>query len=289
MSKLAIAELIRRIELVEFETGDGKTTKKKKSKEELQDEFTNLKKEIGRQISEIRKAIKERDEMNVKKVGRKEIVEKSAHVRQLLRTVKEDSARLRQLLQQQERKKVKGKPYLTEEKLQVRQDMVKLVFDHIEECEQLEKRRYAGDKSEKDRANLLRGASTASSSKQTYQRSAMDSELPDLEDPELEEGLAKLRKKNEELDKDLDQISKGVGELGQLAQNMNSEVRLQSSMLDELQDKVDKTRDHMQNTNKRMKMLVEKIAPPQRFCVDIVLLVILVALGGVIYTIVVKP
>eukprot|EP00741_Cyanophora_paradoxa_P003413 tig00000704_g3316.t1 len=286
-----LEELIRRVEKVMDETGEGKK-KKKKDDGDPSDEFTQVRTSIGNAIKEIRKMIQERDAMNPKKAGQKEVVAASAKIRGKIREVKDEYTHLKQILQSQQRqfainskKKKPGKSNITEDKLSVREDMIKLIGDHIQQVEDLEKRRFGTDKNDKNKKKLLEGARAGTSGKTTFGRSAITEDLPDVNDPEIEEGLERLYHKNAEIDKDLDDLSKGVSRLDEIARTQNSQLKQQAAMIEELNKKGEQTLQHAQNVNKKMKDLIKQIKP-HNFCVDITLFIILIGCAGLIYTLV---
>ena len=72
--------------------------------------------------------------------------------------------------------------------------------------------------------------------------------------------------------------------LKEIATTINEEANKQLTMLDDLENQVDSVADHLGNVNKNMKTTLEKVGRRgDKFCVDIICLVILLGLGAVIY------
>lgn len=95
--------------------------------------------------------LKEREELMSIKHGAKEIAESSYRIRARIKQMKEDASRL-QTLQRQDQK------FKKDETVQKgREEIVQLVFKHIEEIENLEKKRVT-DKLGSDRNALFDGA-----------------------------------------------------------------------------------------------------------------------------------
>ena len=98
-------------------------------------------------MQEIRKAITERDELLEKSGGsaNKTTVEMSARVRTQLRELRGDAERLKELQITEEKKAAKVKKpdakAAAAEKVDHRLEVVNLVFSHMEECENIEKKR----------------------------------------------------------------------------------------------------------------------------------------------------
>jgi len=73
-----------------------------------------------------------------------------------------------------------------------------------------------------------------------------------------------------------------VSELKNIALDMRDEVKIQSSMVDEITSKVDSANVHLNSMNKRMKKTLESTRSADRFILDFILLVILLGVIGYI-------
>lgn len=174
--------------------------------------------------------------------------------------------------------------------------MVELVFKHIEECEALEKKRYAGKNTEarvelfsggKVRASRshpaagpdagLSSPQAGSSSMGNVSRVPGGTELPDIE---TQDGLKMLAAKDKQIDEGLDQIAEGVADLKTLALDMRDEVKIQSAMVDEITSKVDNASAQLTNINKKMKKTLQSTRSADRFILDFILLVIVLGIAG---------
>ena len=74
------------------------------------------------------------------------------------------------------------------------------------------------------------------------------------------------------------QVAEGVSELKNIALDMRDEVKIQSSMVDEITSKVDSANVHLNSMNKRMKKTLESTRSADRFILDFILLVILLGI-----------
>eukprot|EP00736_Rhodelphis_marinus_P004849 Rmarinus@m.8951 len=284
-------DLMSRLDRIERECGEPQNKKNKSEKEEIVDEFIRTKKEIARQVNDIRKTIKERDELLGKSAGTKQTIEMSARIRSQVRAVKDEANKLKQI-HQQDMKNKKKRNAMPPETIEHRNEVVELCFKHIAECEQLEKRRYT-DKSSAgpsadSRSQLLSGGSSGAAGvaggRFTSIRPATETDLTNINDIDVAEGLKQIQEKNEKMDEELEVISEGVQRLGNLARDMNQEINLQSQMVEEITADVDRTAAHLQNINKKMKETLTKVRSADRFCVDIILVVILVGICGYLYS-----
>mmetsp|Transcript_27796 Transcript_27796/g.65887 ORF Transcript_27796/g.65887 Transcript_27796/m.65887 type:complete len:116 (+) Transcript_27796:585-932(+) len=104
----------------------------------------------------------------------------------------------------------------------------------------------------------------------------MDTDLDDI-DAETTAGIAALMQRDAKLDEDLEDISKGVKVLKNIAVDMKTEIELQNVMVDEIDAKVDKQVAHLQHLNAKVKDTIEKAGGVTRMIVNIILLIILVA------------
>ena len=199
-------------------------------------------------------------------------------------------------LQRKEAAKTRGKEKAVEQ-VENRQEVVELVFKHIEECEMQEKKRYTSKNSEA-RVELFAGSGRgiALGSVATYPSgvsgggagpscSAGGSSLPEI-DTETQEGLQVLERKNQAIDEQLEVVAEGVAELKSIALNMRDEVKVQSAMVDEITNKVDSASTHLNTINKKMKQTLAQTRSADRFILDVILLVVLLAIIGYIISLV---
>jgi len=223
--------LLGKLETISNETGDSNKPGKAQN---AGDEFKRLKAHIASDVKSVRESLKEREQLleRPSTAGSKATVQLSHKIRQQLKTLHEDANKLREL-QRKEMAKAKGKT-LPVQQAEQRQELVELVFKHIEECEALERRRY-GTKTTEARVELFSGGKNAGPSSVTATRVPTGgTELPDLE---TAEGLKQLQRKDQQIDEALEQVAEGVSELKNIALDMRDEVKIQSSMVDEITSK----------------------------------------------------
>ncbi|KAJ3049467.1 hypothetical protein HK097_009546 [Rhizophlyctis rosea] len=251
-----------------------------KEAEKTMDEFTRLKKKVHLDTKNVRKDLKEREQMLSLGGTTTESAEKSYRIRIAIRQLKEDYMRMSEIVQKETRKAAK-KPPKDPEQLKARQEILQLCQQHIEELENLEKRKF-NDAYMADRADLMSGAS-----RQTHYASGKgkgadeapdpftNTELPDID---VEDDLRKIADRNAEIDKDLDAIGIGVTHLKNIANEMGEELDRQNVALDDIEAGVDKALDHVDNLNIKMKKTLDGMMKGDRFMVNCVLMCILLAL-----------
>jgi len=253
---------------------------KKRADDEATDEFTRLKKLSSKQIGEIRRTITERDELisSSSGSGGHASVQLSARIRELLREVQDTHGLMQKCVAKEEKKLAKGKrdlPY-TQEDLEAHREITELVGKHIVECQNLERKRYAGRAGGKGGV----GAATVADVK----RSAEVTDLPDI-DPDVELGLTQLKRNDEKLDEQLEEISKGMRRLKGIAVDQSQEVKLQNVMIDQISDNMDKATDHLNDVNVKLKDTLKQAGGATNIIVKLVLLILLCAIGAYVYKI----
>ncbi|XP_007027295.2 PREDICTED: syntaxin-71 [Theobroma cacao] len=89
-------------------------------------------------------------------------------------------------------------------------------------------------------------------------------------------------------DQGLDMISEGLDTLKNMAHDMNEELDRQVPLMDEIDTKVDKAAADLKNTNVRLKDTVNQLRSSRNFCIDIVLLCIVLGIAAYLYNVLKK-
>ncbi|KAH7553596.1 hypothetical protein JRO89_XS12G0031400 [Xanthoceras sorbifolium] len=84
-------------------------------------------------------------------------------------------------------------------------------------------------------------------------------------------------------DQGLDMISEGLDTLKNMAHDMNEEMDRQVPLMDEIDSKVDRAAADLKNTNVRLKDTVNQLRSSRNFCIDIVLLCIILGIAAYLY------
>jgi uncharacterized coiled-coil DUF342 family protein len=261
--------LLKRLKKIEDECVEKKGAEVTQPEGDI-DEFTRLKRKVAQQTKNIRQLIKDRDELEKTAPGTVATVEISHQIRSAIKDIRNDAAAMDKLQKAEKEtytKKNKENPD-KETQIEKREEIVGLVFDHIEEIRQLDQKRH--------------GDSAFSTTKKS--KDPLITELPDIDDG----GFQQLRKNDQVINNMLDGISSNVNDLKEIAHEMGKEINKQGVMLDDLDVKVDKVNDELENINLRLRKALDSIRKGDRFIVDIILLCILLGLCGYIYSIVKK-
>ncbi|XP_024032220.1 syntaxin-71 [Morus notabilis] len=84
-------------------------------------------------------------------------------------------------------------------------------------------------------------------------------------------------------DEDLDVITEGLHTLKDMAHDMNEELDRQVPLMDEIDDKVDRANADLKNTNVRLKETIVKLRSSRNFCIDVILLSIVLGIAAYLY------
>lgn len=89
-------------------------------------------------------------------------------------------------------------------------------------------------------------------------------------------------------DKSLDNIERGLGTLGEMATAMGENLDHQDVLIDAVGEKMDDITKQLKTNNMKIHGLITQIRSTKHFCVDVILIVVLLSLTGVIVQTVVK-
>merc|ERR1711957_682312 len=100
--------------------------------------------------------------------------------------------------------------------------------------------------------------------------------------------ITQIQMRDNEFDKDIEQIGEGIKDLHDIALVQNEEVQRQSVMLDSLCNRIDDVQDKVINVNTRMKETLRKVGGRgSKLCVDIACICLAVTIGLILFTMVV--
>jgi len=254
------------------ECKDDAEKNKKKQEEKDMDDFTKLKKKISRDLKEVRERIQERNELLGKMDNNTTTVRMSSDIRSRLKGIQKDAEELQTIQQTQqtklEKKKAKGKQVAPdlEREVEYRAQIVELSFKHIEECKNLERAGYKGGAMVDD----------SDAPKPTI------TSLPDIDNDDFKE----LRNQDKIIDQKLEKVQEGVKILGEMANQFGREIEMQEILIAENNKQADKTNAQLENLNSRLKKTLNGIRSCDRFVLDFVLIVVVLALILYIYNMV---
>nr|ALH22087.1 syntaxin-71-like protein [Vincetoxicum mongolicum] len=89
-------------------------------------------------------------------------------------------------------------------------------------------------------------------------------------------------------DQGLEVISEGLDTLKNMASDMNEEIDRQVPLMDEIDTKVDRATSDLKNTNVRLKDTVNQLRSSRNFCIDIILLCVILGIAAYLYNVLKK-
>lgn len=89
-------------------------------------------------------------------------------------------------------------------------------------------------------------------------------------------------------DQGLDVIAEGLDTLKNMAHDMNEEIDRQVPLMDEIDSKVDRANADLKNTNVRLKDTVNQLRSSRNFCIDIILLCVILGIAAYLYNVLKK-
>ncbi|XP_058082305.1 syntaxin-71 [Magnolia sinica] len=89
-------------------------------------------------------------------------------------------------------------------------------------------------------------------------------------------------------DQGLDVIAEGLDTLKNMAHDMNEEMDRQVPLMDEIDTKVDRATSDLKNTNVRLKETVNQLRSSRNFCIDIILLCVILGIAAYLYNVLKK-
>jgi hypothetical protein len=276
--------LLAKVDTIALETSDGPQPRGGAAAASA-DHFKSLKAQIASNLRETRVLLKERDELLGRGAGgTRHNIQLSHRIRAQLRDARQDAAKL-QSIQAKEAARLNKQGTEGRQKAQERLEMVALVFQHLDECDGLEKRRYTSKFTEA-RIDLFSGGRTQIAALPSTSRTAITPEtaLPDLE---TQAELDHLEAGDRQIDQGLQVVAEGVRDLRTIAVDMRDEMTLQRTMMNDIEGKVDKANVKLNNVNRRMKRALVKTRSADRFILDFILIVVLLGIVGFIIMLVV--
>eukprot|EP00298_Acanthocystis_sp_HF-20_P001383 c11787_g2_i1.p1 GENE.c11787_g2_i1~~c11787_g2_i1.p1 ORF type:complete len:296 (+),score=96.57 c11787_g2_i1:30-890(+) len=275
--------LMRRVEVVYVATGGDGEGKRDMSSLDF---FHQAKIEISQILNRVRAGIKERDKLTAKSPTDTKTIEQAQQVRRELKEAKDVANKMKDDLMKENKRMIKKLP---KSELESRQEQLDLIWRHIEECENFEKRRYQpkSGSSSTSNTNPSRTRIEPNSSDppqkldpETF-HPAVNTSLPPIE---VQQELQVFKKRDQELDKGLTEISKGIKRVKNAAEAIGDELDLQAGMLVEIEKKVDDANEHMLNINRKMKETLKRVKAADRFLINFILLMIVLGIAAYLYS-----
>lgn len=286
--------------------GRGKKAKKAGSR------FLDLKSSIVDRLKTIHGLLEEEQQratgrINVSVVSGnnpKEIIARQARIREEIRQAGDDWEELNGIYKGEARKR---KSKFTPEELDVQQTLVQRLYAELEKVKELSSQGYVRNAGGLGGTGNGRDDMALKLNTQALNTIDMDTmgsgpawsnpngsglgggnrgeiELTQQQHLQLEQ----IDKRDQEFDKQLDEIGEGIQDLSEIALMQNEEVRRQNIMLENVGNKIDGAQEHITNINSKMKETLDQVRGADKICVDIMCIVMMVGLAAVLYQLIKK-
>lgn len=232
-------------------------------------------------IAHLLKETKEKEKAGFGGDNAKDIIKAQAEIREHIRQAQDEWKLMDEIYKKEARKK---KSKFTIEELEVQAELVKRLYVEIEKVKDTQARGYARGGRESASGlptkSLYSDIGSGRKSKGFQKGTGGGTALTDGQKSQI----MALEQRDAEFDKDLDEIAEGIQDLGELAEMMGEEVKRQSVMLENVNNKMDKVNERMHKVNTRMKDTLDEIGRSKdKLCIDIMCIVLMVGFAAVIY------
>eukprot|EP01051_Picozoa_sp_SAG22_P008227 SAG22_NODE_614_length_8559_cov_4.732033_5_plen_191_part_00 len=174
-----------------------------------------------------------------------------------------------------------------EKNLQKREEIISVIEENIQDLKYQEKNPGGSEGGASGgRSQLMGGGPTQRAKVSRPKAPAQDLTEMDAGSEGLESAFLQIQKNDQELDQELDLVHQGVQRLGIMAQDMNTELKIQNAMINETKAKADSVNENLLMTNRRMKEALDKSGGGMKHCMNMICLVVLLAVVGYIYKLV---
>ena len=268
--------LIRRVQAIAVKTGSKDNKDQLVAEGETADEFTILKRQINLKIRECRNSIQQRDDFKSKSSAKDapEVVRQTTLIRNQVKELRELSSNLRDIFSK-EYNKSQNK---SAESLTIRQRMCDLIDAHIDEVDNWAKAKgFVSIKDDPSKRALLKGSNLDDSAKPQlieFTPSPNETELEDIDG--IDEWRLQIKENEQQIDNKLDLVLEGTYRVRQLANTLQEEYKILGTMVDDVDNTMNKTNSTMVTTTDKTKEALDKMTGGN-CCIDFFLVIILIA------------
>jgi len=297
MSKLRV--IIKDLELLRRELlGD-----KQDVKDPNRSDFDNLKLDITRDLDTLKKSIatQREYEKNGSTDRDREIIElRSKHTKQTTE-IKEKLSKMKTMIEKEDKKHNKSKDESILEALVNKKKLFVILANELKQVSEATKHSSVRDMAHvartlEERREERREKRRRDREERRQRRGENNDNIVDAIEmtdrpiaSEQEMAFQKEVTVNlEEQDAILDEIYKQVNILGEMSKDINTVIKVQNNMIDELDNKMDNTNNNFKTANSRLKEILEESGGMSRWCPMIICIIILLAVVGYIYSTVKK-
>ncbi|KAK8794787.1 hypothetical protein WA158_001768 [Blastocystis sp. Blastoise] len=273
-----------------------------KTKEEHENGFELLQSKLFNEIAEMKADIDARNALLDRGANRRKIIECNSQINRKMKQITVDFEALKERFMKDDKKRIgKMTPEEKKERLEVIQNLqsqIKTIGEKYEEeeknmsvptdelCSFTDTSSFAIDKNALNKtSNTNQSNHKALVGGDIEQNINAYSGGPELTDAQ-QQNMVQIERNQQEFDQLLEIMANGLNDLEDMAHNINDEITKQSKMLDSLETNMDTAQEHLDKTQKKLgKTLHSSKRSGDKFCMDLVLILIIVFIGVVIVNI----
>eukprot|EP00484_Ammonia_sp_Unknown_P001470 CAMPEP_0197020874 /NCGR_PEP_ID=MMETSP1384-20130603/1734_1 /TAXON_ID=29189 /ORGANISM="Ammonia sp." /LENGTH=288 /DNA_ID=CAMNT_0042448587 /DNA_START=34 /DNA_END=900 /DNA_ORIENTATION=+ len=270
-----INAMIKEIEIIEEACVGPQARNKKNSK---LDDFQQAKLELAEVLANIKQDVKTRKGIEERVGTNAESIKLKNKIKSNMEEAKRLQRKMEGAYKENERELDNGQTELKSEEVKSRQELVSLMKQDLE---------YTENEFEPKASTAGGGgfqlAQQAREKRKKKREQGLISSEPTPLTAKQQAFIQESIDRDKVLDEKLDVILVGVKQLNQIGQDINEELDKQAVMLEEVEQKMDKVTEKLENRNEQIKKLLESSGGAARWCPILILLVILLACIGYIY------
>jgi len=247
----------------------------------LVDRFQELKIQISQRVDDLKVMqgeiadIKNQNSQN--KDARERIRMESDH-RKMISAIETDIKEMDDMNKAEIKKK---RSKYTKADLEIRSGEIADLRRKIEDMKEFARRGFTGQREGLSRANLvdMKDSELFNNPNKSSEPRAPREVITD----EQQQSMERIKAKDQEIDKALDNVGRGVDMLKELAIQAGQEAKEQNKLLDRLEDQMEVVGDKMVSVNDQLKTTLEAVRSSDKLCMDILCILIMLGLIYVLY------
>jgi hypothetical protein len=245
---------------------------------EVKDDYDRLKFKLNEKMKKCEALIEERNKYKDSTEGKKILARKKAEkkIEQSFEDINLDIKEMEKELKHQKKNPKKFPDIKTKEK----------IFDLLKKKLNILKAKYDDNDYDEDEysqnENQIQTLENFLSSKQNFGGDNYERDIYEEEENKIGEWNKRVKQQDEQLD----EIHKGVGKLKKEAGTAGIGINKIGTKVKKLNKHTDKTQKSVKSQNERLKELVFKMRSADKYCCDIILILILIGLVCTLYSII---
>lgn len=246
----------------------------------LVDRFQELKIQVTQRIEDLKVLQHEIEEMksqNAQNRDARERIQSESDHRKMISSIEAEIKEMEDMNKIEWKKK---RSKYTKADLEIRSSEISDMRRKIEDMKEFARRGFSGPREGLARVNLV----DIKDSELFNTNKSNEPQAPrEVITEQQQRSMERIQEKDKQIDKALDEVSRGVDVLKELAIQAGQEARAQTALLDNLEGQVENVGDKIMSVNEKMKVSLEAVRASDKLCMDIVCIMIMLGLIYVLY------